>query len=643
MVKNVRKDFIRQNFNLSGGQNDKYDSLKIKDSEFSNISDWDYDEVGNLKMRSGTSALTTDTGNGLNGLQIWRKNSAANAIVASYDNKIAIKSGSILTDLYTGITNNNGIKGQSYTDTDGNDRFFITSPGDNVLCIEDDHTVRECGCTAPTVAPTVALNGAGSLTGDYYYSYTFVYPWGESSESPASALISPSSQEVTITLGEAYPTGAVGAWIYRTVDSATQRKLLTTITPPTTNYNDNLSDGVLGDNAPTGNDAPLASKWNYLYNNYMYYIDSTNEDRWYYSILDYPDIVYDTAYDNPIQDYRNRPVAIHSTLNPSFLIVFYEKSIIAYSGTSPFVGDSDTIERLDVNSKLGCAAPHSISRAYGDLLFLGSDLRVYSISRVSLSASETVEPISISERIDGTMQNNLNPDMIDKAYGIYIDRKYHLFVATGNSTTLDTVVTVDFNLETVPWVTSNPVACLSAAVYEDDSGTDIPIIGGANEKRIYQLFTGKTDAGEPISPEFTTKKWTEGFPFNRKVWRKLMITGEATPEYSFSVKVYVEKDAVIKTLDFDLSGVEDTATSTPVVWNGSVTWGQGNWSYNVSWSNSITEFKEIIDLREDGEGDGATYCDGEIMWFRLYNVSSTYRLKIKGFETRGKIMRARGG
>jgi hypothetical protein len=233
--------------------------------------------------------------------------------------------------------------------------------------------------------------------------------------------------------------------------------------------------------------------------------------------------------------------------------------------------------------------------------------------------------------LQGRVGSGLNTTMIDKFCGWYLDGRYYLLVSTGIKTYLDTMLVIDFTLPNMPWVHHETVPAMYGMNMFD---SDIEITGllSNSSPNIYHFDEGLTDGGVTIDPELETKHWDFGHPFNRKVIRNLKLMGEATPEYSFNVRVWFEKDAEIYSKTFNCSGTASAgSTSDTVEWCGASTWGQGNWCYNVSWSNVITNF--IEDLPVMG--------DGEIMWFEVYDIASTYRLKFKKFEIRGFVMRAR--
>ena len=623
--------FVKRITRLDGGTNNKMDALKIKDNQFADIQDFVHDPVGDMELRRGCAFITVTIGTDpVKHLAKFVRSTLDSVMLAAYGDKIGYVSRNNIIDLITGLTSASSVGSASYADPSGVSRHYICSDGDAVWVINSDLSTRLAGCVAPTVAPTVALNGAGVKNGNHYYAYTYLYPQGESNKSPTSVLISPSSQKVLVTIPGSYPSGCTGIRIYCTAAGSTILKELATITSPTLTYDDNNTDGVLGVEIPSTYGIPPVSKDIFIYKNYAYYV-KTNSDQWAFSLLNYPEIVKTDAYENPIKDAANRPVAIRCTLNPNFLVVFYQHALIAYSGTSPFIADADPLKKMEINNDLGCVSKDSIAQIGGDLAFFGDDKRVHMINRVSLSISETIKPVTISENIEDTLQNQLNPAMLDKAVGLYWNRKYLLFVASKNSSKLDKVVWKDFNVTPEePWSTGNPLPAAAALAFPDIDGNIQPFIGSGDSKKIYQFFSGTTDGATQIAAECTSKKWDMNYPFNMKDWEQLRIMGQATPEYSFKVRVYYQYGSEIRFKDFTKTGPAfGSAFSSKVIW-GQGTWGQGNWCSNVSWSNVIAEFLEKCQIERYGE----------IMWFRIFDVKSTYSLKFTGFEVRGFIHRA---
>ncbi len=143
--------------------------------------------------------------------------------------------------------------------------------------IKDDITIpfgsiKFTFITAPT-APTVALGGAGVLTGNYYYKVTFVTATGETQLGTTSTLIAPSSQQVELTnIPTSSEYGVTARKIYRTKAGTTTYWLLyNMLDNVTTTYTDNIADGSLGAtdstnraNSTSGIIKTDANIWGYL-------------------------------------------------------------------------------------------------------------------------------------------------------------------------------------------------------------------------------------------------------------------------------------------------------------------------------------------------------------------------------------------
>lgn len=624
MALKVLDRFIYQLLDIGGGQNDAVDPHKIRPDEFTYLKDYLYDVVANLVMRSGCTPLNGDSGsNPITRFGLFTQKAGTKDLVVSTGEYISRLTGGSLSVLKSGLTPN-----QIFSFEVFNDMCFGVNGIDPNLVIMSDYSVRSAGCPAPAVKPTVALNGVGVLNGNYYYSYSWLYPWGESSESPASDLISPSSQKVLVTLGEAYPTLATGARFYRTIAGGTQRLLLYEIAKPTTNYDDNLGDGVLGVNAPVDQNIPPVSYLNLLYKNYMLYVPTAYPYRVDYSKLAEPDIVEVESFFEVLPDNGQRITGLYFTINPDLLVVFKQRSIAAYQGTSPYPSDEDPLVLRRINENIGCISPYSISRAGGDIIFLASDRRLYILSRVLLSSSETLEPIPISDRIEETMMNGLNPDMLPYAFGIYHNRRYILYVASRNSSELDTMLIWENKLGKKPWVTAQPVKGASLGKWFDASDQEIIVTGGSTSPRICQLFSGNDDNGVSINPSLKSRIIDIGQPFNNKSWKVLRILAEGSEDYFFRAKVYVIKDGVTSMpINEAVSGYE-SAPGSPVLW-GQGTWGVGNWGSNVGFTNLVKNIKREIYINTNGEA----------MQFEITNLSATAGFKIKGFEIEGILLR----
>lgn len=611
---------------FAGGENTKVDGAKIGPSELQKCLEYLMDDVGNLIRRAGNTSLNIDTGGeGIHSLIPFHINDGTKKLIIATEGFIKKLNGVVLASLGSGYTSGARWNGDTY-----NDRLYLCNGDDSNIVIEDDDTIRNAGCVAPTVKPTVAENGAGTPNGDYYWSYTFVYPWGESSESPSSDLLSPVDKKVLVTLGEVFPTGATGAYIYRTIDAGTSRLKLTYITAPTDEYDDNLGDGALGIEAPSDNSAPRKSRLSKEYKNYMYYIDDEYPYRLYWAILGFPEIVYTDSFDEIFKKDGRDLVALEYTLNPDYFIIFKEDSIHRYTGTSPFTADDDTLVLDTLSTTVGTLAPRSVIRIGSDIFFFGSDRKIYSLQRLVLAETTSLEPVALSDRIEDVLKDNINVDRIPYFHGFYYDNKYLLFVATKNSSSENMVIIVDLLLKKKPIVRAFPIASMSSCIWYDSSDMEIPVLGASSNSQLMQFLNGTTDLGTIIHAEMKTKRIDLSQPFNRKIWERTRVLLRTSRDYSFDIKAHIVKKGTTKTKTKSISGAEDFNSSSTI-------WGEGTWNSGSLWGADSGFSNVVIDL----QADFYIGMDGETLEIEIYNVSAGATFIIKGIEVEGWLMRAR--
>jgi len=611
--------------NFSGGENTKIDASKIRINEMPECLEFLMTEVGNLKKRSGGIILNTDTsGSAIHTLFPFFISDGSKELIICSGEYIKKLNGLILDEL------DSGYSGDYFLGDIYNDRTYLCNGIDDNVCIETGGTIRTPGCTKPTIAPTVALNGSGSLTGNYYWSYSWVYPWGESSEGPVSVMLSPSSQKVLVTITEATPDGATNIKIYRTIAGGSQRKLLYNLTLPTKTYDDNLSDGALGINAPVENDAPSKSKLFKMYKNYGYWVSAAFPYRLCWSILGWPEIVYPDSFDDILKENGQAITAIEYTLNPDFLIVFKEGSIVRYDGTSPFAEDTDPLIQDILTETVGTKSPRSIKRWGSDILFFGNDRKIYSLTRLVLAERTSVEPIAISNRIEDILNEDLNIDRIKYIHGFYYDNKYFLYVATKNSDYENMCVVIDLLLNRRPITRAYPVKALSSCKWYGSSNEEIILLGSALNQSLIKFLDGNDDIGVPIYASMKTKRIDLDMPFNRKIWERAKVLVRTSKDYSFDVKTIITKEGLPKEKTKHYSGAETSEINSTV-------WGEGVWNSGNLWGADVSFTVDIVDLPIDfyiGQ-------DGETIQMQIYNVISGDEFIIKSIEIIGSMRRAR--
>ena len=225
-------------------------------------------QLGSLRKRGGTSlnsvtgdiwaleGYNKDTGSGkvpVANVPIRHRRDGATSYIEKYDWS---------ADSWSAITQ--GAKTSFAVDNVGSatqiDDLFALFCGRPAM-IKDitSGDIERLGGPAPTGAASVALGGAGALTGTYRWVYTFydsTSGW-ESSPSPISAALTPSAQDVDLT---SLPTTAdrenvTDKRIYRTLLTNEEPFFLSgSVTLATTSYTDNVTDANLTTQAPLDGD-----------------------------------------------------------------------------------------------------------------------------------------------------------------------------------------------------------------------------------------------------------------------------------------------------------------------------------------------------------------------------------------------------
>ncbi|MFA4890584.1 MAG: tail fiber domain-containing protein [Candidatus Paceibacterota bacterium] len=159
-------------------------------------------------------------------------------------------SGGFTAGTNAGLTVNMAAPANSlYINSAGNVGIGTTSPVQK-LDIEKGH-IRLGQVAAPS-APTVAVGGAGVLTGNYYYRISFVTVLGETETILESVVVAPVNQQVNLTnIPVSADSAVIARKIYRNaasgIETLLKLRLVTTINNnTTTTYTDNIADALLG-------------------------------------------------------------------------------------------------------------------------------------------------------------------------------------------------------------------------------------------------------------------------------------------------------------------------------------------------------------------------------------------------------------
>ena len=312
-----------------------------------------------------------------------------------------------------------------------NDKVFIVN-GKDYPKVYNGSTVREMG------APEAVSNGAGALTGQYYYEMTFVTAGGEERIGTKSNLITLKNNQVLLNLPQGYP-GTTSRKIYRTAVSGSVPKLLATIADNTTlTYSDNTIDSSLGNNIiSVNNECPK-----------VYFIETSYNNRLAGCVSDkYPTQAFVAEVGGEVWDLAtfidvtnragdNSPL-VGMSQDYNLLILASKKQIYTLNVTgTDTVPDAVYVDVTRCN--VGCLDGYSMAKLPSNDVFQGGVMFVSSDYTVRLLNGNFAQPVSTSidniktdnwaQQIRKSLMNDLqmNP-VICAEYYLF---KYHLFVGS---------------------------------------------------------------------------------------------------------------------------------------------------------------------------------------------------------------------
>lgn len=132
-----------------------------------------------------------------------------------------------------------------------------------------------------------------------------------------------------------------------------------------------------------------------------------------------------------------RSIYIPSEAN-SYLILFKDKSIYAFTGNSP-----ETFNLSIVSSSFGALNNNCVATVGSDLIFIDRQ-NIYSLSGATQSG--TLQPVAIgSEKVQDIL-STLNQGSSDKAWVMHIPSKYEVWfgIPTGSSTEVNTILVYNY-------------------------------------------------------------------------------------------------------------------------------------------------------------------------------------------------------
>lgn len=279
----------------------------------------------------------------------------------------------------------------------------------------DGTTVYPWKITAPTAAPSVAISGAGVLTGNRQYRVTFVSKWGaETNAGQASAPLALSANSVALSTIPIGGADVAARRIYCTPTDSDVFFFLGEIPDNTTTvFTDNTSDADLStDPLPIDHDEPPNAEILWVWKEYVWAVDPAKPTRAYHSHQGFPEIFnlddFEGFYVEAGRNDNQRMIGIRDGQNALYL--FKENSTWPVFGDIP---DDFRIPPTPINATIGLY--HRSIAPLGDGSMVGlhrSGVYVFN-GQVFVSLSDTPDQ-SIQKVIDG-----LNPARLKWARGAY--------------------------------------------------------------------------------------------------------------------------------------------------------------------------------------------------------------------------------
>lgn len=399
------------------------------------------------------------------------------------------------------------------------------------LSIDDGGVVRLITPPAPTVPVIAAASGTGVLSGAYMYLQTFVIKdalgndIAESDFSPfMGSAVSPSAQEVVLTLQVSSASGISARRIYRTTSNGAVYFQLTDINDnTTTTYTDNTPDaslptlavGVRG-SAP---DLTLVSE----FAGRLWGVDRQDVDHLRYTeagtmfawsllnTLTIPHVGADAAGITALMPRRDA------------LGVARRDMLLQVTGT-----DRTNFRPVVVNGgeQVGCVSQES-AVVFNDIAYFLFRDGVYQWDSrgVTCLTNGTV-------RSWFTSDTYFNRSMFWRSFAIFdqFNMKYRLFLASPGSAVNN--LWVEYDILTGTWWGPHKTSAFTPTSAVLVAGTNMqpyPMIG-SQEGYISQDQDAKNDWGfSPIDFDVITRKYYNSEPDYEKYWGEMSINGKAQP------------------------------------------------------------------------------------------------------------------
>lgn len=558
---NINKDdnsFILSFLDFGGGLNTRDLDTIIRDNELSDVSNFNFDKRGALKVRMGFTKFGNTALGSFDVASVGGYYEVGEdvAIIATGSTIISKVTSISKTDIKTGLTGDGLI-----FDMHQYMNHYYMANGTDLAQVYDGSTVWDMGYPIPTSNCSATKDDAtaGGLEAKVYkYKITYYYSDGESNCCSAVTSITPTaSKSVSLTaIPKGLATRVTQRKIYRTTGDGSTYKLLTTLNDnEDTDYTDSIADAGLGADMDTDNDIPPAFKYVVNHKGRMWGLKA-NSSRVYYSKALHPESFPPTYWWDAGADDGTIGTAL--TVNLGMLVIFKDYSTWVISGDTP-TGTSPDMELINANPKVGCVSFATIAHDGNDLIFMSPNLGVQLLSRVILATTETMDVKALSDKIDTTIKG-LAEGYLKYACGEVFDHKYHLFVPNGSSQTSNNIVlALDLRgldperEETIRWTKYKSMNFASCALIYDTNGDRLLCGTNAGTGYVYDFGVGTTDDGVNVDAYAFTKNHEVGSFINSKTLRNIASYGRASEDWSFDIRLFTNSRGTVSQTVYEFS------------------------------------------------------------------------------------------
>lgn len=476
---------------LSGGLNPDSNPVLIADNEAAEVKNIRFDRLGSLVSRRGYSRfLDENAGSNILAIGRWspKASTSGNVVLA------ALASGHLVR-VATGYPSE--ISGLSTT---ARGRFLavddsvIYHNGVDTPVTYDGTDAVELGMTAPGAAPSTSL-GAGALTGSFIYAITFYDSdrLAESSPSPLTATVSPSSQNVTLTLPTTHPR-ADFVRIYRTDSGGTSLFWMADVALATGSYVDNGTASpvpilpLIQDRSTPLAYEHMAYVKGFVFGsvgNTLYWSRALEPDAW--PALNFTEVPFEG------NDTIRALAAFQDTL-----VIFGRKNIVLVAGAGGLGPTAWSLSRLDVDS--GAVSGQAVVEIDGSLAYLDYD------GLKALPGAQRLAP-----KLDRVFAA-LTPTQIEQARLLYVPEERAIWISLEDGT-----YTVHLPNRAISWYDFRSDGWVSGGA----DGFGYPLFIDAASSRFVNAYGAVNDLGADISILWRSKIFQLTNPELVKYFRRI--------------------------------------------------------------------------------------------------------------------------